>query len=178
METTAELREKAKDIKLAVFDVDGVLTDGSLYLGENGNEYKAFNVRDGLGMVMLKETGCHIAVITARSSTIVADRMQSLGIDHVYQGLNDKKVALLSLANKLGIDTGEILYVGDDLIDLPAMRQVGLPIAVADAHAIVKQHSLAVTQAEGGRGAVREVCEFIMSAQGSFQNKLEQFTKK
>lgn len=178
METTAEVLKKAQDIKLAVFDVDGVLTDGYLYLGENGNEYKAFNVRDGLGMVMLKETGCHIAVITGRSSSIVADRMQSLGIDHVYQGQNDKQVALLSLANELGIDKGEILYVGDDLIDLPAMCQVGLPIAVADAHAVVKQHALAVTQAEGGRGAVREVCEFLMTAQGSFQNKLEQYTKK
>ena len=178
MKETPALMESARQIALAVFDVDGVLTDGSLYLGENGNEYKAFNVRDGLGMVMLKETGCHIAVITARSSSIVADRMQSLGIDHVYQGQNDKRVALLDLAKQLNIDLDKILYVGDDLVDLPAMQQIGLPIAVADAHPVVKENSAAVTEAAGGRGAVREVCEFIMRSQDTFQKHLGQYLDK
>ncbi len=175
MKTSKKLLEKAAAIKLAVFDVDGVLTDGSLYLGENGNEYKAFNVRDGLGMVMLLDSGCKLAVITGRSSTIVAERMQALGIEHVYQGQDDKGAALLDLAGKLHIRPEEILYVGDDLIDLPAMSRVGLPIAVADAHPLVREKALAVTEAAGGRGAAREVCEFIMQAQGRLQARLENY---
>ena len=175
MQTTDELQQLASRIRLAVFDVDGVLTDGSLYLGENGNEYKAFNVKDGHGMVMLRESGCYLAVITSRSSTIVAERMRSLGIEHVYQGQNDKRVALLDLSNKLEIEPGDILYVGDDVIDLPAMRRVGFPVAVADAHPLVKENALAVTEAIGGRGAVREVCEFILAAQGELQAKLDQY---
>ncbi|MDX1519330.1 MAG: 3-deoxy-manno-octulosonate-8-phosphatase KdsC [Gammaproteobacteria bacterium] len=175
MQTTDELQQLASRIRLAVFDVDGVLTDGSLYLGENGNEYKAFNVKDGHGMVMLRESGCYLAVITSRSSTIVAERMRSLGIEHVYQGQNDKRVALLDLSNKLEIEPGDILYVGDDVIDLPAMRRVGFPVAVADAHPLVKENALAVTEAIGGRGAVREVCEFILAAQGKLQAKLDQY---
>ncbi len=175
MQTTPELIALAREVKLAVFDVDGVLTDGSLYLGENGNEYKAFNVRDGLGLVMLRDSGCELAVITARSSTIVADRMQSLGINHVYQGQDDKRVALLGLMEKLDIQPSQVMYLGDDLIDLPAMKKVGLPIAVADAHARVKEMAAAVTEANGGRGAAREVCEFIMQAQGTFADRLQQY---
>lgn len=178
MKTSNEIRDLAQKIKLAVFDVDGVLTDGSLYLGENGNEYKAFNVRDGLGLVMLKESGCQLAVITARSSSIVAERMQSLGIEHVYQGQNDKRIALLDLADKLKIKMQHIMYLGDDLIDLPAMSQVGLPLAVADAHDKVKEHSLGVTDACGGRGAAREVCEMIMVAQDTFNDRLDQYLLK
>lgn len=168
MRQTPELLARAKRIRLAVFDVDGVLTDGSLYLGENGNEYKAFNVRDGLGMVMLRKTGCHLAVITARSSSIVAERMQSLGINHVFQGQDDKKVAMLELVKHLDLQREQILYLGDDLVDLPAMQQSGFPVAVADAHPLVKEASLAITDAPGGRGAAREVCEFLMHAQDTF----------
>jgi 3-deoxy-D-manno-octulosonate 8-phosphate phosphatase (KDO 8-P phosphatase) len=168
-----ELLEKAVNIKLVVFDVDGVLTDGKLILGENGNEYKSFHVRDGHGLVMLLESGCKIAVITARSSKIVAERMESLGIEYVYQGEKDKGVRLMKLIDELGLEREQVAYVGDDVIDLPAMVKVGLPIAVADARTEVKQNADWVTQDRGGQGAVREVCELIMKAQGNFDERIK-----
>lgn len=169
------LLEKAANIKLAVFDVDGVLTNGQLILGENGNEYKAFHVRDGHGLVMLLESGCHIAVITARSSNIVAERMASLGIKYVYQGEKDKGARLMALVDELGIQREHVAYTGDDVIDLPAMTKVGLPIAVADASPEVKQYADWVTEERGGQGAVREVCELIMKAQGKFDAKIKAY---
>ncbi len=167
--------DKAAGIKLAVFDVDGVLTDGRLILGESGNEYKAFYVRDGHGLVMLLETGCKIAVITARSSNIVAERMASLGIEYVYQGEQDKGARLLSLIDELGLDNQQVAYVGDDVIDLPAMRKVGLAIAVNDAEPVVKEYAHWVTDKCGGRGAVREVCEAIMQAQGKLEDRINAY---
>jgi len=168
-----ELLKKAANIKLAVFDVDGVLTDGKLILGENGNEYKAFHVRDGHGLVMLLESGCKIAVITARSSKIVAERMASLGIEYVYQGEKDKGERLMKLIDELGLEREQVAYVGDDVIDLPAMTKVGLPIAVADARPEVKDYADWTTEERGGQGAVREVCEFIMKAQGKFEDRIK-----
>ena len=170
-----ELLNKAANIKLAVFDVDGVLTNGQLILGESGNEYKAFHVRDGHGLVMLLETGCHIAVITARSSNIVAERMASLGIKYVYQGEKDKGARLMTLIDELDISREQVAYTGDDVIDLPAMTKVGLPIAVADARPEVKQHADWVTEERGGQGAVREVCELIMKAQGKFEDRINAY---
>lgn len=169
------LIKKAANIKLAVFDVDGVLTNGQLILGESGNEYKAFHVRDGHGLVMLLETGCNIAVITARSSNIVAERMASLGIKYVYQGEKDKGARLMKLIDELGIGREQVAYTGDDVIDLPAMTKVGLPIAVADARPEVKQHADWVTDERGGQGAVREVCELIMKAQGKFDERIKAY---
>lgn len=169
------LIEKAAIIKLAVFDVDGVLTDGRLILGESGNEYKAFHARDGHGLVMLKESGCHIAVITARSSKIVAERMTSLGIEYVYQGEKDKGARLLKLIGELGLEREQVAYVGDDVIDLPAMTKVGLPIAVADARPEVKENADWTTEDCGGQGAVREVCEFILKAQGKFEDRIKAY---
>jgi 3-deoxy-D-manno-octulosonate 8-phosphate phosphatase (KDO 8-P phosphatase) len=170
-----ELIEKATKIKLAVFDVDGVLTDGKLILGESGNEYKSFHVCDGHGLVMLLESGCNIAVITARSSKIVAERMSSLGIEYVYQGEKDKGARLMQLIEELGLEREQVAYVGDDVIDLPAMIKVGLPIAVADARPEVKQHADWVTEDRGGQGAVREVCELIMKAQGKFDDRIKTY---
>lgn len=167
--------EKAANIKLAVFDVDGVLTDGRLILGESGNEYKAFHVRDGHGLVMLLESGCHIAVITARSSKIVAERMASLGIEYVYQGEKDKGARLMKLIDELGLQREQVAYVGDDVIDLPAMTKVGLPVAVADARSEVKENADWVTEERGGQGAVREVCELIMKAQGTFDDRIKAY---
>lgn len=167
--------EKAVNIKLTVFDVDGVLTDGKLILGENGNEYKSFHVRDGHGLVMLLETGCKIAVITARSSKIVAERMASLGIKYVYQGEKEKGSRLLKLIDELGLERYQVAYVGDDVIDLPAMVNVGLPIAVADAHPEVKNNADWITENRGGQGAVREVCELIMQAQGKFEDRIKAY---
>ncbi len=166
------LLARAARVRLAVFDVDGVLTDGRLFLGESGNEYKAFHVRDGHGLVMLLESGCQIAVITARSSNIVAERMAALGIEYVYQGEQDKGARLTRLIAELGLSAGEVAYVGDDVIDLPAMVRVGLPIAVADAHAEVKQQAAWVTRQPGGQGAAREVCELIMQAQGKLAPRM------
>ncbi len=166
---------KAAAIKLAVFDVDGVLTDGKLMLGESGNEYKTFHVHDGYGLIMLLETGCKIAVITARSSNIVAERMASLGIKYVFQGEQDKGARLLSLMATLSLVSDQVAYVGDDVIDLPAMIQVGLPIAVADARSEVQNNAVWTTESRGGEGAVREVCELIMRAQGQYDDLIQRY---
>ena len=169
------LSETAANIKLVVFDVDGVLTDGKLILGENGNEYKSFHVRDGHGIVMLMETGCNVAVITARSSKIVAERMSSLGIKYIYQGEKDKGKAIKNLFDQSGLMPSEIAYVGDDIIDLPAMDKVALPIAVADAHPEVRKIAKFITKNNGGQGAAREVCELIMIAQDNFKKIIESY---
>lgn len=166
---------KARNIKLAVFDVDGVLTDGGLILGEGGSEHKIFHVRDGQGLVLLRDSGCQIAVITARSSQIVLERMNSLGIEYVYQGQHDKGRALGELMKKLGIRSKQVAYAGDDLLDLPAMRRAGLAIAVADAHPLVRAHAHWTTSARGGHGAAREVCELIMEAQGTWQTAVQKY---
>jgi 3-deoxy-D-manno-octulosonate 8-phosphate phosphatase (KDO 8-P phosphatase) len=143
------------------------LTDGSLYLGDHGQEYKAFNARDGHGMVMLQETGVQLAVISGRSSSVVRIRMEGLGVAHVYQGRTDKVPAYEELKQSLGLPDEAIAYVGDDVIDLPVMRRVGLAIAVGDAHPLVRRHAHWCTGAPGGRGAAREVCELVMEAQGT-----------
>lgn len=161
-----EILQKAASVRLAVFDVDGVLTDGGLILGSNGEEHKIFHVHDGLGLVMLKKSGLHVAVISARSSRVVSDRMASLGIEYVQQGQDDKSQALLSLTQSLNVELADTLFVGDDLIDLPAMRRAGLAIAVADAHPLVKEHADWVTNRPGGHGAAREICELLLKATG------------
>ena len=167
--------KNAVNIKLIVFDVDGVLTDGKLILGENGNEYKSFHVRDGQGLVMLLKTECNVAVITARTSNIVAERMASLGIKYIYQGEKNKGAALIKLIDQLNITLTEVAYVGDDVIDLPAMSKVALPIAVADAHPEVKKLAKFITENNGGQGAVREICELIMTAQNNFDKQIKAY---
>lgn len=170
-----ELQQKAARIRLVIFDVDGVLTDGSLYLGDDGQEYKAFNSKDGLGMKLLQSTGVEIAVITARTSQVVALRMQSLGIHHLYQGRQDKFPAFQELLGKLGLVPDQVAYVGDDLLDLPIMGQVGLAITVQDANHEVVERVHWQTRSRGGRGAAREVCELLMNAQGTWQKVLQRF---
>ena len=170
-----DILNRAEQIELAIFDVDGVLTNGGLIQGENGNEYKAFHSRDGLGLVMLRDSGCQIAVISGRTSSIVSERMAALGIESVYQGQNDKGKALEDLLNKLNVDARATAYVGDDFIDLPAMRRVGLAIAVADAHPMVIEHAHWITKQKGGHGAAREVCELIMHARGTLDSQIQQF---
>ena len=170
-----DILNKAAQVKLVIFDVDGVLTDGSLYLGDDGQEYKAFHSQDGHGMVMLQNSGVQIAIITGRSSQVVATRMASLGISHLYQGQRDKRPAYEELKEKLGLDDSQIAYVGDDVVDLPVMSQVGLAIAVQDAHGFAKQHAHWITASTGGRGAAREVCELIMEAQGKLQDHLQTY---
>lgn len=166
-----EIIEKASLIKLVIFDVDGVLTDGSLFIDNNGMEYKAFNSRDGLGMKMLQKSGVKIAIITGRSSEVVSHRMKSMGIVHVYQGQDDKLLAYENIKNELKLSAEEIAYVGDDIIDLPVMRKVGLAIAVQDAHPLVIKHAHWQTPHAGGRGAGRDVCELVMEAQNNLEHE-------
>lgn len=170
-----DILEKAARIRLVIFDVDGVLTDGSLFLADDGQEYKAFNSRDGHGMKMLQDNGVVIAVITGRTSKVVSLRMASLGIEHVYQGARDKAPAYVELRTRLGLDDAQIAYVGDDVVDLPVMRRVGLAIAVQDAHALVKKHAHWQTPSRGGRGAARDVCELLMEAQGKLNVELDKY---
>ena len=168
-----DIYRKAEGIRLIIFDVDGVLTDGSLFIGSDGQEYKAFHSKDGHGMVMLQQTGVQIAIITGRTSEVVRIRMASLGIEHVYQGKRDKLPAYQELKQATGLDDAQIAYVGDDVVDLPVMTRVGLAIAVQDAHGLAKQHAHWVTPSGGGRGAAREACEMIMDAQGHLQRLLD-----
>jgi 3-deoxy-D-manno-octulosonate 8-phosphate phosphatase (KDO 8-P phosphatase) len=170
-----DVHAKAKDVKLVIFDVDGVLTDGSLYLGDDGQEYKSFNSRDGHGMKMLQKSGVVIGIITGRTSEVVRIRMESLGIEHVYQGKLDKLPAYEELRDKLGLRDDQVAYVGDDVVDLPIMRCVGLAIAVNDAHAFVLQHAHWQTPHEGGRGAARDVCEMVLEAQGNLKSALDSY---
>jgi 3-deoxy-D-manno-octulosonate 8-phosphate phosphatase (KDO 8-P phosphatase) len=159
---------KAKKIKMVMFDVDGVLTDGRLYLTDDNIEIKAFNSQDGLGFKFLRQTGVDIAIITARQSKLVAKRMKSLHIEHVYQGKQDKLSCYKDLLKKTKLKNSEVCYVGDDVLDLPILRQAGLAVAPANAHEFIKSHVDFVTVKSGGMGAAREVCDFIMKAQGTF----------
>lgn len=170
-----EIIEKAAQIKLVIFDVDGVLTDGSLFIGDDGMEYKAFYSRDGLGMKMLQKTNVKIGIITGRTSEVVTHRMNSLGIEHVYQGQDDKLPAYEDLKNKLKLSTEQIAYIGDDVVDLPVMKKVGLAIAVQDAHPLVLKHAHWQTSHAGGRGAARDVCELIMEAQNRLDDLLDRY---
>ncbi len=166
---------KAANIRLVIFDVDGVLTDGRLILGDDGQEYKAFHSRDGHGIKMLKAGGVEIGIITGRTSKVVEHRMANLGITHVYQGKLDKVPAFEELLAKLGVAPEQTAYVGDDVVDLPVMRKVGLAIAVQDAHPFVKQHAHWQTPSRGGLGAARDVCELLLEAQGKLSAMLEKY---
>jgi 3-deoxy-D-manno-octulosonate 8-phosphate phosphatase (KDO 8-P phosphatase) len=170
-----DLEQRARGIKLVVFDVDGVLTDGALFLGDDGQEYKAFNSKDGHGMVMLQGTGVQIGIITGRTSEVVRIRMESLGVRHVYQGRREKLPAYEELKAATGLDDEAIAYVGDDVVDLPVMRRVGLAGTVADAHPLAREHAHWVAAAGGGRGAAREFCEFLMGAQGTLERALARY---
>jgi 3-deoxy-D-manno-octulosonate 8-phosphate phosphatase (KDO 8-P phosphatase) len=167
--------EKARQIRLVVFDVDGVLTDGGLFIDCDGREHKVFNSRDGHGMRMLQESGVIIGVITGRSSESVAHRMAGLGISHVFQGQSDKLPAFRQLLDTVGISAEHVACVGDDVVDLPMMRRAGLAIAVNDAHELVKEHAHWITANRGGHGAARDVCELIMKAQGTLPALWERY---
>jgi len=173
-----DLLTKASNIRLVVFDVDGVMTNGDIIVNSNGEELKIFYVQDGLGLQMLKKLGCQVAVISARSSEPVVKRMAELGIEHLYQGQKDKRASMLAILKDLKINKSESVYVGDDLIDLPAMNEAGIAVAVANAHPLVKSRADWVTENQGGRGAVREVCEFIIKAHGKLDQIYNEYTQK
>ena len=172
---SSDIRARAKRIKLLVLDVDGVLTDGRLYFDANGVEIKSFDSQDGHGIKMLRQTGVEVAIITGRTSKIVEIRSANLGITQLIQGREDKKVALMEMTKNQNICADQIAYVGDDLPDLPAIRYTGLGIAVANAHAFVKANANWTTDNSGGRGAVREVCDFIMDSQDNLDKALQEY---
>jgi 3-deoxy-D-manno-octulosonate 8-phosphate phosphatase (KDO 8-P phosphatase) len=164
--TQKELEEIAKTIKLLILDVDGVLTDGRIILDNEGNEFKAFHVRDGHGIKMLVKAGIHVAIITGRYSKVVERRAQELGITEVYQRCHVKTVAFDHIIEKYKVTDGEAAYVGDDIVDIPLFKRAGLSVAVADAADEVGAYAMMITKNPGGRGAVREVSDLILKARG------------
>lgn len=166
MDSRDNARERASRIKLMAFDVDGVLSDGSLFYTDEGVEIKAYNSLDGLGLNLLKKAGITLAIITGRNTPNVAARMRHLGIDLVFQGSHNKLETMHALLARLGLKPEEAGFMGDDIIDLQVMAACGFSAAPADAHALAKQHARLIASKNGGRGAVREVCEFILDAQG------------
>lgn len=167
MISQTELLKKATGIKLVIFDVDGVMTDGKLYFDAKGDEQKVFYVQDGLGIKLLQQSGVKTAVISSRTSLAVKIRLENLGIAHIYQGQENKIIAFNELLKNLRLTPDQVAYVGDDLPDLPLICKAGLGIAVANAVPLVKQYAFWHTQAKGGEGAVREICEIILQAQGT-----------
>jgi 3-deoxy-D-manno-octulosonate 8-phosphate phosphatase (KDO 8-P phosphatase) len=166
---------RAKPVKLAIFDVDGVLTNGTLFLADSGEEYKAFNSRDGHGMKMLAANGVDTAIITGRESEVVKHRATDIMIKHLHQGAAEKLPVYEQLIAEIGLTPEETAFVGDDIVDLPIMLKVGLAVAVADAHPMVKEHSHWVTPSAGGCGGAREFCEMMMFAQGNYAREMQRY---
>ena len=173
--TEEELQEIAKDIKLLILDVDGVLTDGSIILDNEGNELKIFNVRDGHGIKMLVKAGVQVALITGRHSKVVERRARELGITEVYQRCHIKTVAFDHIIEKYKLSEQEVAYMGDDIVDIPIFKRVGMPIAVNDAADEARDHAAVVTRHCGGRGAVREVCDFLLKAKGLWESVTKEY---
>lgn len=169
------LAEAAGKIRLLILDVDGVLTDGSIILDNEGNEYKSFHVRDGHGIKMLLHAGIQVAIITGRFSKVVKRRARELGIRDVHQKCRDKRAAYRDLAKKYSLADNEIAYVGDDIIDAPVMAMAGLPVAVSDADEELKKYALHVTRNRGGRGAVREVSDLILKSRGLWEKIVDEY---
>ena len=167
-----QVAKHASAVRLLALDVDGVLSDGQLYFSNQGEEIKAFNSLDGHGIKMLQSSGIKVAIVTGRTSNIVTQRAQQLGIELVLQGREDKLTALHQLTQHLQLDWAEMAYMGDDLPDLAAIIKVGLGITLPNAANSMALHSQYVTQRCGGQGAVREVCELIMRAQGTWEAAL------
>jgi 3-deoxy-D-manno-octulosonate 8-phosphate phosphatase (KDO 8-P phosphatase) len=174
---TVDVTERARAVRLLVLDVDGVLTDGTLYFGDAGEVLKAFNIRDGHGLKMLAQAGVPAAIITGRSAPAVAARARNLGIDLVQQGVEDKAAALAALTAQTGVAPEHCAAIGDDVLDLPVLRRVRLAATVPDAPAVVREHAHYVTRAGGGRGAVRELCELILAAQGRLDSALAPYLR-
>jgi len=172
MNYSDDARARAGCLKLMAFDVDGVLSEGSLFYTDEGVEMKAFNSLDGLGMNMLQRAGLTVAVITGRKAHCVELRMQNLGIDLLYQGIGDKLAALHELLTKLNLRPEDAGYMGDDIVDIRIMNACGFSAAPADAHFLAKKYARFVASKPGGKGAVREVCELILDAQGKLNAAL------
>jgi 3-deoxy-D-manno-octulosonate 8-phosphate phosphatase (KDO 8-P phosphatase) len=170
-----EIDAVARNIKLLILDVDGVLTDGSIILDNEGNEYKSFHVRDGHGIKMLIRGGLRVAIITGRYSKVVSRRAQELGITEVFQKCFDKNAAFSGLIEKYKLSEDEVAYVGDDIVDAPIMKRAGLAITVADGDDELKKFALLVTKHRGGRGAVREVTDLILKSKGLWERMFHEY---
>ncbi len=166
---SASAASRASNVRLMIFDVDGILTDGSLHFGADGEVIKTFNVLDGHGIKLLQQSGVATAIISARQSPIVLRRATDLGIHHVFQGIHDKRSAFEQLLSQTNIAADACGFIGDDVIDLPILSRVGFAASVPNAHAEVRSRVHYVTQAGGGRGAARELCDFILRAQGNYE---------
>jgi 3-deoxy-D-manno-octulosonate 8-phosphate phosphatase (KDO 8-P phosphatase) len=164
-----QLTEALKRIRLLLLDVDGVLTDGSIVYNDRGEEIKAFDVKDGLGLRLLMEAGIEVGIVTGRSSRALFHRCRNLGISRVHDGVRDKVAALESILVETNLTEAQVAFVADDLPDLPMFSRVGLAVAVGDASRAVREKAAWVTTAPGGKGAVREVCEHILKAQGLWE---------
>jgi 3-deoxy-D-manno-octulosonate 8-phosphate phosphatase (KDO 8-P phosphatase) len=169
------ISDRLKQIKVLLLDVDGVLTDGGIIYDDNGMETKVFNVKDGLGIRLLTNAGVQVGVVTGRSSKALHHRCKNLGIDHIFDGVDDKGAVLDVVFKRTGVPPEEIAFVGDDLPDLSLMKKVGLSIAVKNAHETVVENADTVTQCEGGAGAVREICEAILKARGIWDSIIKGF---
>lgn len=172
---TVEVTMRARAIRLALFDVDGVMTDGTLFISESGESFKPFNILDGLGLKLLKGSGVATGIITGRASSAVKARAAELSIDHFIQGADDKLKVYLQLRDRLGLEDEQISYMGDDLPDLPVLRRCGLAISPPEAVVQVRDQVHTITRCSAGKGAVREACELIMLAQGTWQSQVEGF---
>lgn len=172
---TTAITEKAKNIKAIVFDIDGVMTDGKLYFSASGDTLKAFNAKDGLGIKMLMAIGIEVGIITGRQSDIVSQRAKELGIPHVYQGQGNKLDALDDLQQKLNLNDNDIAYMGDDINDVPVLKRVGFAIAPANSFDYVQRAVDYVCQYQGGDGAVREACDFILHAKEQWHEVIKHY---
>ena len=176
MKITEDAFSRAQKVKLIIFDVDGTLTDGGIYIGNSGEIFKAFNCQDGFGITAAHKFGLKTAIITGRTSTITTNRAKGLGIIAVKQGQMDKRNAYKELKAEFNLRDDEIAYVGDDIIDLPVLVQVGFRAAVGNANIEVKERAHFVAENDGGKGAVREVIEFILKSQGKWSELVNQYT--
>lgn len=172
-----EIQNRAAKIKLLIMDVDGVLTDGRIFIRDNGEEIKSFHTLDGHGIKMLQAAGVQTAIITGRDAPSVGIRVKQLGIAHYYKGIHDKRAAYESLRAEAGAEEHECAFIGDDVVDLPVMVRCGLPVAVPEAHWFTLKHAAYVTRNSAGKGAVRELCDLIMQAQGKLETALQEYVK-
>jgi len=169
------LVDRIRNVKVLILDVDGVLTDGRIILSDDGRETKCFNVRDGHGLKMIRRAGVEVMFLTGRKSLVVEHRARELGVERVYQGALDKLAVLEEILATTGLSPGQVAYMGDDIVDLPVLRRAGFSVTVSDAHEDVLQAVDLVTRNAGGRGAVREVCEIILKAQGKWEGLMERY---
>jgi 3-deoxy-D-manno-octulosonate 8-phosphate phosphatase (KDO 8-P phosphatase) len=169
--------KKAKNVKLLILDVDGVLTDGRIVIDDRGVETKCFDVRDGHGIKLLKRAHIEVAIITGRQSQVVSHRARELGIDSVYQNIHDKLEVYKAILKEKGLKDGDVGFVGDDIVDLPLLKRVGFSVVVADGIEELKPYADYVSRNKGGRGAVREISELILKAQGKWPALMERYLK-